>query len=130
MKAIERYEGVYFRVIKKYLRENKLEGTDLLIVSEKFGLLKPENVIPPHDTFQGSLKLHVDIEAARLKNLKTLQTLLGRRLYSEIFVVVGKDFLPLIQGFESLTEAKVTYAAGPGLGPKASNLKKWILQSS
>ncbi|MEM3426518.1 MAG: hypothetical protein QXJ62_05070 [Nitrososphaeria archaeon] len=36
--AIERYQGVFFRVVKKYLREGKLKNIDIIIVSDRFGV--------------------------------------------------------------------------------------------
>jgi len=42
-------------------------------------------------------------------------------------VNVGAKFAKLIDGFEDLTTAKIIYASGPGLGPKAQHMKNYIL---
>lgn len=124
--AIERYQGVYFRVLKKYLREGRLKDTDILIVSEKFGVLRPKDLVPYHKPFEGKLGKE-EVQKARQANLTKLAETLSEKQYSEIFVVCGREFQKLIDSFQNLTNTKVVFCEGAGLGPKAQNLKKWIL---
>lgn len=124
--AIERYQGVYFRVLKKYLREGRLRNTDILIVSEKFGVLRPEDKVPYHKPFEGKLGKE-EVQKARQANLTKLAEIFSKKRYSEIFVVCGREFQKLIEGFQNLTNTKVVFCEGAGLGPKAQNLKEWIL---
>ena len=124
--ALERYQGVYFRVLKKYLREDRLKDTDVLIVSEKFGVLRPEDRVPYHEPFEGKLGKQ-EVQKARQANLTKLAQTFSEKQYSEIFVVCGREFQKLIAGFQNLTNTKVVFCEGAGLGPKAHNLKQWIL---
>lgn len=126
--AIERFDGVYFRILKKYIREGKLRNVDILIVSEKYGLIWAKDKVPYYDIHgkMGSLSLSKkSIEKIRQQNLQKLKQIVNR--YSEIYVNVGREFLKLIRGFEKFTTCKVTYATGRGLGPKALHMKEWIL---
>jgi len=124
--AIDRYEGVYFRIVKKYLREGILRNTDVLVVSEKFGILRADDKVPYHEPFRGYLP-QKDLEERRKTNLDKLRAILAQKSYSEIFVACGKDFQKLIDGFQKLTPAKIVFCRGSGLGPKAQELKRWIL---
>lgn len=130
--AIDRFNGVYFRIIKKYKREGKLQDTDCIIVSKKFGIIYPTEKVPYYEPDHINKFGHLDmngnqIRKLRRKNLAKLKEIFATTEYSEIFVNVGKEFMELIKGFEKLTSAKIIYASGRGLGPKAQHLKKWIL---
>ena len=49
--AIERYDGVNFRVLRKARREGYWpENLDVLILSAKYGLLKPDTLIEDYDS--------------------------------------------------------------------------------
>lgn len=127
--AIERYDGVYFRTLRKYLREGKLSDTDILIVSEKYGLIWSEDKIPivkPHGRM-GSLSLDEKaIEKLRQENLEKLKKITKK--YSEIYVNIGREYMRLIKGFEKFTSCKIVYASG-SLGVKAAHMKEWILSA-
>lgn len=126
--AIDRYIGVYFRVLKKYLREGKLPNTDILIISKKFGILQSQDTVVYHKPVD---KLNFEfVENSRKTNLKLLKAIFEKEKYDEIYVNVGAQFAKLIDGFEDLTTAKVIYASGSGLGPKAQHMKNYILSIS
>ena len=57
---------------------------------------------------------------------KLLKVMEGRR-YGEVFVNLGSAYRPLIEGFEDKVKLKIEYAKGPGLGPKAGEMKRWLL---
>jgi len=126
--AIDRYIGVYFRIVKKYLREKKLTNTDILIISHKFGILQSHDRVEYHKSTD-NLNFE-SVENARKNNLKLLKTIFEKKKYDEIYVNVGVKFAKLIDGFEDLTNAKVIYASGSGLGPKAKHMKNYILSIS
>jgi cytoplasmic iron level regulating protein YaaA (DUF328/UPF0246 family) len=127
MPAIKRFDGVYFRLLRKCLRERKLRNVDILIVSEKFGLIWSKDKIPYYEV-QGKMgALNLDkntLEKIRQENLQKLKKIVNR--YSEIYVNVGREYLKLIEGFEKFATSKVTYSSGKGLGPKALHMKQWI----
>lgn len=124
--ALERYRGVYFRVVKKYLREGLLKNTDILIVSDKFGILSSNDRVPYHKPFKGQLGKE-EVSSTNEKNLTKLAEIFERNHYSEIFVVCGQEFRKLINGFENLTDTKITFCKGSTLGSKAQDLRRWIL---
>lgn len=63
--AIERYDGVNFRVLRKAKREGYWPANlDVLILSTKYGLIKPETPIEDYDlrmTRGQALKLQSEI---------------------------------------------------------------------
>jgi hypothetical protein len=126
--AIERYEGVYFRLVKKHLREGRLSNMDIIIVSEKHGIVRADENVPYITPFRGKLHLpEKQLEELKQTNLSKLGSIFNQHHYKEIFVVCGREYRKLIEGFEQLTDAKVVFCKGAGLGPKAQDLKRWIL---
>ena len=127
--AIERYQGVFFRVVRKYVREGKLKNAGIIVVSERYGVLQADEEVPYHTPFQGKLSLSKEmLEEINQKNLAKLKSIFNKTRYSEIIVVCGQEFRELIKGFEELTDARIVLCKGRGLGPKAQNLKQWILK--
>ncbi|MFX0210800.1 MAG: hypothetical protein ACFFDT_32775, partial [Candidatus Hodarchaeota archaeon] len=123
-----RYEGIFFRVIKKYQREGRLKHTDIIVVSERLGVLLQNEKIPYYRPVPGKWGRIMDkekIEEKRRKNIAKLSKILSD--YSTIYVNLGKEYLKLIEGFNNLAEGEIIYAAGKGLGPKALHMKEWIL---
>jgi len=124
--AIDRFDGVYFRILRKHLKDGKLKDADILVVSDRHGVIKATDVVPYHPP---SDKIKVE-EHARISNVKIIEGIAKKTAYSEIYVICGKDFQGFIKGFEEFANTTVTYCQGRGLGPKARSLKDWILARS
>jgi hypothetical protein len=122
LKAIDRYDGVNFRVIKKFKRERKLPGNlDIVIVSAKYGFLRPDDYIDDYNlrmTKQKARSLHSQI-------LSHLRDLFSNNDYQEIFVNLGKDYLPAIKGIEDSVSCPIVHAEGR-IGEKMGAMKRWI----
>ena len=122
MKALDRYEGVNFKVIKKFRRERTLPANlDILIISAQYGLLKLDSYIEDYDVRM------TEKRASNLRNdiMNEMKKILSTREYKEIFVNLGKDYLPAITGIENIAVCPVVYAQGR-IGEKMRSMKKWI----
>lgn len=128
--AIQRFDGVFIRLVRKYSKH--LRDFDVLILSPVYGLIKAEQKIGFKEPIRGSWRdldlSKDDISELRESSLSTLQKLLTRREYNEIYVNVGKSMLKVIEGFEKTVpqSTKITYSQGPGIGPKMAHMKNWI----
>lgn len=124
MKAFDRYTGVNFRVIKKFSTERALfETIDICIISAFYGLLHPDHLIDDYD---------LQMTPSRARELKPeimdeLQKVTSGQPYAEVFVNLGKDYLPAISGLEELVSCPVVYARGR-IGEKMSAMKHWLSQ--
>jgi hypothetical protein len=122
MKALDRYEGVNFKVIKKFNREKGLpDNMDIVIISARYGLITQDAYIEPYDvrmTRKRAETLHPEV----MNNLKDL---ISKKVYNEIFIVLGKDYVPAIEGIELIAPCPVSYAPGR-IGEKMAALKKWL----
>ncbi|ODS40273.1 MAG: hypothetical protein A7315_09070 [Candidatus Altiarchaeales archaeon WOR_SM1_79] len=119
--AIERYDGINYRVIKKLQREGNFpDELDIGIISAKYGFLTPDIPIEYYDqkmTRKRALELQPEVSSE-------LNEFLQNNGYSKIFVNLGKEYRLLLNGFDNAVSAD--YAEG-SIGQKASQMKKWIL---
>lgn len=128
--AFERYNGVFFRVIKSLKRKNKLKDIYILIISATLGLLHLDSEVPYYEPHSGAFGcLPKEGISPEFKNevLSKLQKELSQKEYTEIYINVGARYRRLIEGFEKFTNARIEYAEGPGIGPKAAHMREWIL---
>ena len=121
--AIDRYDGHFFRVLKKALRDGYAHNVQLAILSSRFGLLNTYTLIPDYD--QRMTPERCEAEKPDLQ--RNLNLWLGDTRYDEIFVNLGNDYLPLIEGMPGLATA--TFAAGQ-IGERARQLKEWLRSPS
>jgi len=128
--ASEIYSGVYFRVLKKYIREGILKDVDILILTKEFGLIpfdKPLDYTEPSPGQPGKLALGAArINEIRQRNIKIIEKRMTSNSYGEVYVNVGREFRKLLEGIENLG-INLTFSQGAGLGPKAAHMKGWIL---
>lgn len=126
--AIERYDGVFFRVLAKAKREGYWpENLKVLILSAKYGLLDPKYRIENYDlrmTEERAIELRSSV-----KRTLSEQVLVSR--YTEIFLNLGRVYLLALQGWEDALreETSVIYASG-GIGQKAAQMRQWLLELS
>jgi hypothetical protein len=120
--ALDRYDGQFFRIFKKALRDGYAQNVQLAILSARFGLLNTYTLIPDYD----QRMTPEQCEAKKPLVQENLNMWLDDMRYSETFVNLGKDYQPLIEGMPGLATA--TFASGQ-IGERAHQLKEWLCQS-
>jgi hypothetical protein len=126
--AFKRYDGTYFRVLRKAQREGYWpEKLDVLIVSAKYGLLEADTPIAHYD-----MRMTQE-QATRLRPLvaPALAKWIASRTYTEIFLNMGKTYHMALDGWDvSLPrDIAIVYARG-GIGRKASQMRTWLLEKT
>ncbi len=119
MAALERYDGVFFRVLRKWMRKRTAAPPDVLIISARFGLITGATPIPDYDQRINGLRA-VEL-APRVQS--ELRGRFRRNGYRRIFVNVGRDYLPTLAGVTELRSA--SWASG-GIGQRARQMKQWL----
>jgi len=129
--ALDRYDGVFFRVLRRALRDSGRRDIDVLVLSPVLGLIKGDEPLKLHEPLPGEWgTLCLDprkANEAKARNLEFLRCFLKRRRYSEVYVNVGQQYMRLIEGFEKQFKCKIIRCKGEGPGPKAAHMKAWIL---
>jgi hypothetical protein len=112
---------VNFRVLRAFLNDRGWPpGLTIKILSAKHGLIDATSLIEPYDQL-------LDEVTARQINREVLKALVRVGRPSSVFVNLGQDYLPAIEGIEHLFGSRrVIYAEG-GIGLKMAQTKKWLL---
>ena len=125
--AIERYDGLFYRVARRYLDEAK--DVDVVVMTDDLILVDGKTPLPyrkaegnqwgmqefPEKTLEGALE----------ENTSFLQHKLKNKRFSEVFISMGKKYA---QALPTMSQygAEVVFPRSRGIGPKAQALKKWI----
>lgn len=123
VRALDLYDGYFFKIIKKASRSDQLQsGLDILIISAKHGVVDPDDEIGYYDQ-------RMDVERAQELNhdiVKSLVKSIEGKEYEKIWVNLGKDYHPAIDGLESAVDVPVEYIEGCGIGMKGKQLKHLV----
>lgn len=123
--AIKRYTGAWYGVINKLKRENRYPpNLDIVIISAKYGFLKPNDLIENYDlrmTEKQAKELNHEI-------ISKFKMLSKRSIFNTIYINLGKDYLPAIDGLNNIFQqnSKIKYAKGR-VGERKSQMKEFIL---
>jgi hypothetical protein len=122
--AVQLYDGSSYRVIRAFLnRRGWPPGLQIKIISAKYGLVDATDLIENYDQ-------RLEVEAARNMNSEVLASLVMAGAPTTVFVNLGKDYCPAVDGLNQIfPEAKVIHAKG-GIGLKMSQMKQWLDQLS
>ena len=120
--AIDLYDGYFYRIIDKAARTGTLrDAVDILILSAEHGILDPDTPIQAYDrrmTEQRARELNENV-------VTQLQQILSRSTYERIWVNLGTDYQPAIDGLTTTASVPVVHLSGR-LGKRGHQLKKII----
>jgi hypothetical protein len=118
--ALDLYDGVNFRVLRAFLHERGWPpGLCIKIISAKYGLIDATTFIETYDQ-------RLDEAIARHKTRQVLKALARFGKPSSVFVNLGKDYLPAIEGIDRLFQKdRIVHAEG-GIGLKMAQMKRWL----
>jgi hypothetical protein len=126
--AIDRYDGVMFRVVSRLRRLRQMpDDVDVVILSAKYGLLESGELIQAYD-------MRMTPEAARRqsdRNVAVLKTKLDSKRYAEVFISAGKTYLLALEPIGAWQKEDVPVAVNKGrIGKQLKTLKLWLLRSN
>jgi len=125
--ALERYDGIFFRITRKYLGNAK--DVDVLVMIDDLTLVEgnaPLAYSAPKGNEWGKQEFSEEmIEKAKAKNEKFLREKLKNRKYLEVFLAMGKQYANALPDLKQFN-VKVVFPTYGGPGPKAQALKKWL----
>jgi len=118
--AIECYDGVNFRILRKFMHGKLLSHLDVLIISAKYGLLEASALIENYDE---KLTRRRALELANEVSQKLDQHL--SRGYLEVYINLGKLYWMTLSKSLLLPKVTVVFAYG-GIGQKMSHMRTWL----
>jgi hypothetical protein len=121
--ALDLYDGYFFRIINKALRADQFRpGLDIIIISAKRGVVEPDEEIGYYDQ-------RMDTERAKELNDEVVNTIASHVTedgYEKVWINLGKDYLPAVDGVEDAVDVPVDYIEGCGIGMKGKQLKHLV----
>ena len=118
------------RLIRKYYK--KFVKVDVLILSPIYGMISADEKIvykEPIGRDWRRLSLNEDdVLKIQKSTYSVLKKFLEKNHYDEVYVNVGKNMLKHLIDFEKTFPhtTKITYSKGRGIGPKMTDMKRWI----
>lgn len=124
--AIERYDGIFYKIVRKYMDKVREKGIEILIVTEDLEVVTPDTPLPYKPPKGNHWKTLPPARTERTVKLQTkIAELLKGKHYDEIFIALNKYYRNLLPDLK--THTKRVLSQFSGIGPKAQALKKWIL---
>lgn len=121
LRAIDRYDGPAFKIIRKYADPN----LNVLILSAKYGLVHADDIIPWYEqkmTLQNAVKI-------RLDTTTKLQAILLNGNYDSMLVNLGKVYLEAVDWETLGYKGTIIQTEGP-IGVRLHQLKCWVNMES
>ncbi|MEM1674380.1 MAG: hypothetical protein QXI56_05855 [Candidatus Bathyarchaeia archaeon] len=126
--ALERFDGLFFRVARKYL--GGVRDVDV-VITDDLTLVDGDSPLAyraPEGGEWGKRKLSREVlERARVVNERFLEKKLRNGRYGEVYLAMGKQYAAALPDLAKYG-VKVVFPTSVGPGPKAQALKQWILE--
>jgi hypothetical protein len=125
--AIDRYDGPAYRVLRKYLREQREAELEIYILSAEFGLIRHDRSIPDYN-HRMTLRRARDLRAQVLSDLAVAaRSDAATAPLTDCLLCMGKTYHEALRGVETQlpSSAHMAVAQG-GQGAKLGELKRWL----
>lgn len=127
--AFERYDGLFFRIAKKYLPT--IRNIDVVVMTDDLTLVDAFDLLPYQEpvgtSWVNRTVLKDTIEQAKTKNKDFFKKKLKTGRYEEVFISMGKEYAKALSTLDQYG-VKVIFPSTGGLGPKAQALKNWLVK--
>ena len=128
--AIERYDGPFFRVLRRYRQgysagnpESKAKP-DVHILSAEFGLMPADRPIPNYER-RMTVGRAEELRHSVLDNLRNL--LRPNTPYQELFLCMGREYRLVLEGWETWRPTGLIVGQAEGsMGGKQAQLYDWL----
>jgi len=125
--AFERFDGIFFRVARKYL--DKAKDVDVVVMVDDLTLVdgsSPLAFCEPVGSEWGKQRFSREVlERARTVNESFLRRKLRNGQYAEVFLAMGKQYAKALPNLTKFG-VKIVFPSSGGPGPKAQALKEWL----
>lgn len=129
LSALERFDGLFFRVARKYL--GSVRDVDVVVMVDDLTLVDGDAPLAyrePEGSEWGKQKFSREVlEKAKERNEEFLSKKLRNGRYFEVYLAMGKQYAEALPDLAKYG-VKVVFPTSGGPGPKAQALKEWIMK--
>ena len=125
--AMDRYDGVAYRVVKKLRRLGEFpQDVDVMILSAKYGLIEGEEPIHDYD-----LRMTAELAQEQAeRNRDALRRRMESGEYSEVFISTGKVYLLALEPLGAWQGGVRVVTNCARIGCQLKAMKGWLVQHS
>ena len=121
-KAMDVYNGYYFKIIKKAIHEGCFDDCiDIYILSAKYGVVDPTDEITTYD-------YKMDQDRAKQLNEEVVSKIekeFNKKDYQYLIINLGQPYQEAVSGIENRINGEIVRLSG-GLGERGAELKQLI----
>jgi cytoplasmic iron level regulating protein YaaA (DUF328/UPF0246 family) len=122
-RALDVYDGYFFRIIKKAKREGAFDSDiDICILSAKYGIIDAEDGIKTYDQRMTPSRA----EELRESVTDDIRKRVEEKEYGEVVLNLGKDYLRAVDGLSGRCDVDISTVQGGGIGEKGKQLKRFV----
>lgn len=122
-RALDVYDGYFFRIIKKAKREGAFDSDiDICILSAKYGIIDAEDAIKTYDQRMTPSRA----EELRESVTDDIRKRVEEKEYGEVVLNLGKDYLRAVDGLPGRCDVDISTVQGGGIGEKGKQLKRFV----
>ena len=122
-RALDVYDGYFFRIIKKAKREEVFESDiDICILSAEYGLIDAEDVITTYDRRMTPSRA----EELRDSVTNSIHKRIKENRYDRIVLNLGKEYLRAVGDLPVRYDIDISTIQGGGIGEKGKQLKRFV----
>lgn len=122
-RALDVYDGYFFRIIKKAIREEAFRSdVDICILSAKYGLIDAEDTIITYDQRMTPSRA----EELRESVTGDIRKRIEEGEYDEIVLNLGKEYLRAVDNLSGWNGIDISTIDGRGIGSKGRELKRFV----
>jgi len=127
--AIERYDGLFYRIVRRYMDKLREKDIDVVIITEELDVVTPETKLPYKppvgESWRSIPPITKDPEKVELLRRRILE-LVKERKYEEVFVTLNRHYQALLPNLTTYVGKIIVHFKG--IGSKAQALKQWLLR--
>jgi len=127
LSAIERYNGLFYRIIENNMDKVREKRVDIITVTEDLEVVTPETKLPykPPTGSGWRILTPATRDPEKIGKLRSqILKIVKNKEYDEVFIALNKHYQQLLPDLTPHT--KKVIAGFKGLGAKAKALKEWL----
>jgi len=127
IRALDRFDGVVFRLLRRLEAEGVLKDVDILIITDKGPIWAHEKVPywPPRGPTWKTYSLSKEeLLQMRKRIIEMLRPRAGQ--YEEALIVVGRQMEEVLRDIGSILQCKIINTHGLRLGEKMAKIREWL----
>jgi len=121
--AIERYDGLFYRIVRKNMNKVREKGIDIIMITEDLEVVAPETKLSCKSSIGNRWRTLLPIArgSGKIEKLRSqILTIVKIKRYDEIFIGLNKHYQVLL---ELVSYTKKVIVKSRGLSSKSKMLK-------